>query len=278
MTHYPSTRPECPIITVANHKGGCGKTTTIVNLAAEFGKMGRKVLVIDLDPQGTASKHIALPGSLDRDIYVKQVLTDPENIGLVIKSIHENTHFENVSLIAATSQKEQHGGLLDIESRLLNDEVTPASMLSYATNTLSKAFDIILIDTPPELNIFNKNAMMSATHYILPINGESIYDLYGGNDLQTYVNKLKRGNPDLSFLGVLVVRSKKDTDMGKVIPDLATSIFNKIIDIRIPDSTAVSKSAYSNKAVSDMGKTYPAYDSYQLLAKHIAKEHLNWVK
>lgn len=272
-------QPQCPVIAVANQKGGVGKTTTIVNLAAEFGKMGKSVLVIDLDPQGTASTHIGKAENLENEIYVRHVLSEPDNMDNVINAIHKETHFKNVHLISAIAPVTPiNKSLIEYESDLVSTEITPAMMLRYAVINLSPAYDIILLDTPPELNIYNKNAMMAATHYILPIGSESIYDLYGGDVLQSYLGKLKRSNPSLEFLGILITKDKKNTFMSKTVPVLAQETFEEVLPIRIPDSTAFSQSAFVHKAVSDMGKSYPAYDSYRNLARYIGENHLGWTE
>lgn len=134
------------IIAVANHKGSCGKTTTVVNLVAEFTKLGMKVLVIDLDPQENASIHIGLNHPSEIDISIRNLLVREHNLGLGLDGLIDKaikpTHFAGMDLI--------YGSLsLTIDKDKIKDkEVRPYEVLKNITNKLKDRYGVIFIDTP----------------------------------------------------------------------------------------------------------------------------------
>ena len=254
-----------PVITVANHKGGCGKTTTVVNLACEFANLGLNALVIDLDPQANASQHLSKIHPKDIPVSIKDVLMNADDIELLKQAICTTTVCDGVHLISSNLN------LMLIEDALLKSEIRPFEVLTKIIKPLKLAYDVIIIDTPPDLRLFNKNALMCSTHYLVPIIAESVYDLYGSAQLQQFVNKLKRNNPQLEFLGVLLTRYDRQTTISKIISDEIYTIFGKILPIHIPATTAISKSSYEKEPLSIM-KHYVGHTAYQELAVYLAQE------
>ncbi len=138
------------IIAVANHKGGCGKTTTVVHLASELAELGNKVLVIDLDPQANASLHIGLRHPSEVETTSAELLIG--DISLLSEALEEETKFKNVSLI--------YGSLTlgKTEDQLKDDAPRPSEELSNKLEILEGLYDYILIDCPPSLKLLTSNA------------------------------------------------------------------------------------------------------------------------
>lgn len=136
------------IITIANHKGGCGKTATTVHLAAELAKLGMKILVIDLDPQENASTHIGLkhPSEIDisiRDLIIPNYDNPTSKDELIDQAVHHKTHFEGVSLIYSSLR------LTIDKDKMREREPRPMEVLVEVIDKLKNKYDIILLDTPP---------------------------------------------------------------------------------------------------------------------------------
>jgi chromosome partitioning protein len=152
---------ETKIIAVANHKGGCGKTTTVVNLAAEFARMGLSVLVVDIDPQSNASLHLGKKHPSEVPITCAELLlSELEKLPL---AIHEDTNIEGVSLIYGSL------ALGRTEDELRDTTPRPSEELRAKLQPLDGLYDLILIDCPPSLKLLTSNALASATHLIIPV-------------------------------------------------------------------------------------------------------------
>lgn len=149
------------IITVANHKGGCGKTTTVVHLASELANLGNKVLVIDLDPQANASLHIGIQHPSEIVVTTAELLVG--DISLLADALQEETNFEKVSLIYGSLN------LGKTEDQLKEEAPRPSEELNIKLELLKDLYDFILIDCPPSLKLLTSNALASSTHVIIPI-------------------------------------------------------------------------------------------------------------
>ena len=209
-----------PVITVTNNKGGCGKTTTVVNLAAEFGRAGCKVLVIDLDPQGNASTHL---GKINCNNYdannMVTLLCDKgtkNNIDRIEECIYEvaDGRFDNVFFVPASKD-------LDVEASrtIARDSNRPMEELKLRIEPIRPMFDIILIDTPPSMtSILTGNALGCATHFLTPIDTSSDYSRSGWEDLINYIiDKTSDINPDLNYLGSLLTRHSELTKLQRTV-------------------------------------------------------------
>lgn len=169
------------IIAVANHKGGCGKTTTVVHLASELAAMSHRVLVIDLDPQANASLHIGIQHPSEISVTTAELLLG--DITLLTEALQEETQIENVSLIYGSLS------LGKAEDQLKEEAPRPSEELTIKLELLKDLYDFILIDCPPSLKLLTSNALASATHVIIPIESGSQYGLYGVTDLLNHLEK-----------------------------------------------------------------------------------------
>ena len=259
------------VITLANHKGGCGKTATTVHLSAELAKLGMKVLVIDLDPQENASTHIGLkhPSEIDisiRDLIIPNYDNPVSKDDLIEKSIHDTTHFDGVSLIYSSLK------LTIDKDKIREREPRPMEVLVEVIDKLKNRYDVILLDTPPSLEILTSNALACSTDYIIPIFSGSQYGMYGVVELQRYIDSLKRINPTLNLLGALLVRHDERQLMCRNIRDELEIALGKVIPITIPSSAKIDQAAKLHLSISDIDTQSSIARQFRDLAKWVAKE------
>ena len=240
------------IITVANHKGGCGKTTTVVHLASELANLGNKVLVIDLDPQANASLHIGIQHPSEISVTTAELLVG--DISLLADALQEETNFEKVSLIYGSLN------LGKTEDQLKEEAPRPSEELNIKLELLKDLYDFILIDCPPSLKLLTSNALASSTHVIIPIESGSQYGLYGVTDLLNHLEKIKRINPDLALLGALLI---------KLIRDEALKQVGKILETTIPQSTKVNQAAILQQPLLKVEKNSKVRKAFESLATEI---------
>jgi len=173
------------IITIANQKGGVGKTTTSINLAAAFALMGYKTLLIDMDPQANSTVTF-----VDRSEQKHSVFDLLENPELPFEDVVLTTSIINLSLLPASI------ALAKLESKLIG-EIDGHFRLKDRLDTFKYKFDYIIIDTPPTLGLITINAFVAASHLVIPIQS-SYFALEGTDDLLDTFEKVRaRSNPEL---------------------------------------------------------------------------------
>lgn len=252
------------VIAVANHKGGCGKTTTVVNLSAELAKMGLSVLVIDLDPQANASLHIGKKHPSEIAVTCAELLlSEVEKLPL---AIHSETNIEGVSLIYGSL------ALGSTEDQLKDHAPRPSEELRDKIKPLHGIFDVILIDCPPSLKLLTSNALAAATHLIVPVESGSQYGMYGVTDLMKLVGKIHRINPGLELIGALLIRHDERQTVCKLIEASAKEQIGKLIDIRIPSSTKVNQSAIAQMSLHALDRTSKVSREFRHLAEILAEQ------
>lgn len=262
------------VIAITNHKGDCGKTATTVHLSAELAKLGMRILVIDLDPQENASTHIGLkhPSEIDisiRDLIISNfdqpTMTSTDKDELIKQAIYSKTHFDGVSLIYSSLR------LTIDKDRIREKEPRPMEVLKEVIDKVKYDFDVILLDTPPSLEILTSNALACATDYIVPIFSGSQYGMYGVLELQRYIDSLKRINPQLNLLGALLVRHDERQLMCRNIRDELEIALGKVIPITIPSSAKIDQAAKLHLTISDIDTQSSIARQFRELAKWIAK-------
>jgi chromosome partitioning protein len=228
------------IIAIANQKGGVGKTTTAINLAAAFARRGQRVLLLDLDPQANSSITFLDPLTIDFSAYDLMV----DGLGSVEKSIYQTT-VKGLDIIPSRIN------LAKIESKLVGDFDAPFR-LKDRLESLRALYDVIVIDTPPTLGLVTVNALVAATHVLIPIQS-SYFALEGTDDLLETIEKVKaRPNPNLQVLGVLVTLHDKRTTLAREVYDqirrvFGVKMFETVItkSVRLEESPAYKESIFT---------------------------------
>jgi chromosome partitioning protein len=228
------------IIAIANQKGGVGKTTTAINLAAAFARRGQRVLLLDLDPQANSSITFLDPLTIDFSAYDLMM----DGLGSAEKSIYQTT-VKGLDIIPSRIN------LAKIESKLVGDFDAPFR-LKDRLEALRVLYDVIVIDTPPTLGLVTVNALVAATHVLIPIQS-SYFALEGTDDLLETIEKVKaRPNPNLQVLGVLVTLHDKRTTLAREVYDqirrvFGVKMFETVItkSVRLEESPAYKESIFT---------------------------------
>ncbi len=231
------------IISVANQKGGVGKTTTTVNLAASLGALEKKVLLVDADPQANATSSLGLNND-DFEINIYQVF---EHIGDIKKSIIK-TNSPNLFIIPS------HIDLVAVEIELV-DKPNREMMLKNALNKVSDEFDYILIDCPPSLGLITLNALSASNSIIIPIQCE-YFALEGlGKLLNTIKSIQKIHNNSLEIEGMLLTMYDSRLRLSKqVVEEVKKHFYNMVFN------TIISRNVRLGEAPS-FGETIINYDA-----------------
>jgi chromosome partitioning protein len=247
------------IFTVANQKGGVGKTTSTVNIAAALAMGGLRVLVIDLDPQGNASTALGVEHRESAGIY--EVLMGTTPISTVIQKV---AGFPELDCIPSNTS-------------LANAEINLVSMvarelqLKEAIDEISVNYDYIFIDCPPSLGLLTINAFAASRELMIPIQTE-YYALEGLSQLlETYTLVKKRLNPSLNLSTIILTMFDSRTRLSNdVAANVRTHFPNELIDIPIPRAVRVSEAPSYNQTVMTYDPLSPGAIAYMQVAREIA--------
>jgi len=244
------------VIAVLNQKGGVGKTTTAINLAAAIAKLGKSVLIVDLDPQANATSGLAIDkNSLSVSIY--NVLVS----GASISDAVIDTHIEGLRLLPATTS------LAAAEQELVS-VLSRETVLKQALSTLS--YDYILIDCPPSLGLLSINALVASDSVLIPVQTE-FYALEGLGLLMQTIQRIQAGlNPNLSLLGVvLTMVDARNALSGQVIAEVIKHFGDFVFQTFIPRNVRLAEAPSFGKTVFEHDKWSKGARAYKALAKEV---------
>lgn len=256
------------IIAIANQKGGVGKTTTSVNLGAELGALGKKVLLIDLDPQGNATSSLGIDRSslefstfelFDESIKIDDIMQKPEHADL--------------DLIPATQD------LSGIEKRLIEDDSRNEIqyILSSRLQSVKDRYDYLIIDCPPSLGLSTVNALMSADSILIPVQCQFL-SLDGLtqllNTIRIVQKKKKEKGLDLSIEGVLLTMlDKRSNAANDVVEEVKSYFKEKVFDAIVTMNVAAQEAPMYGMPINQYKPKSPSSKQYAELAKELVKKN-----
>lgn len=248
------------IIAITNQKGGVGKTTTTVNLSACLATLGKRVLLVDIDPQGNASSGVGVKkGELDSCIY--NVLIDDEDVREVI----QQTDLENLYIVPATIS------LAGAEVELVS-AISREIRLKQALLPVKGHFDYIFIDCPPSLGLLTINALTAADAIIIPVQCE-YYALEGLSQLLSTVRLVQKHlNKQLTIDGVLLTMLDARTNLGlQVIEEVKKYFQDKVYKSIIPRNVRLSEAPSHGKPIITYDPKSRGAELYLELAREVIK-------
>jgi len=246
------------IITVANQKGGVGKTTTAINLSAAIANRGKRTLLIDLDPQANSSIAFYNSGEIAASMF--DVLSDSRaNLATVIKPTKDSMLFLGPGRLALAKLEQVLAGQFDAPYRL-KDALAP----------ILKEYDYIVLDTPPSLGILTVNALVASTHLLVPI--QAAYFAIEGTDdlLETYERIRARPNPGLKVLGVVITLYDKRTNISKDTHGQIRSVFGEVLfRTKISKNVRLEESPAYKETILTFAPKSPGAIEYKKLAAEV---------
>ena len=244
------------IISVINQKGGVGKTTTVINLAAGLSMKGKKILVIDLDPQGNATTGLGLSNTESSEQTIYSVLNGNKKISEVVKK----TKFENLDLI--TSNVDLSGLEVETAGDSRRAFMLKDTLAAYL-NDSKVSYDYVLIDCPPSLSLLTIMALVSSNSLVVPLQTE-FFALEGLTQLMKTIDRIKNNlNPELAIKGILLTMYDKRNKLSSEVEKDAREYFKeKVYRTVVPRNVRLSEAPSHGVPVMLYDKNCPGSKSY----------------
>ena len=254
----------CRVIAVSNQKGGVGKTTTTFNLGVALANQGKKVLLIDVDPQSNLTTYMGW-----NDDEIKTSITDVFMNTLCGKEVDLKEcikkYNDNLDLLPSDI------GLSELEMTLVG-AMSREYTLKNAIKGIKDNYDYILIDTQPSLGMLPINALACSDKIIIPVQGEYLAAKGMGHLLKTVTRVQKQINPNLKIGGVLLTLVDKRTNLSKDVRDTLIDNYGQYVKIygaEIPKAINTAKSTSTGKSIFEFDKNSPVANAYNNLAKEV---------
>ena len=258
------------IIAFVNQKGGVGKTTSSINLAASLGLLGKKTLLIDLDPQGNSTPGVGVnKGELECSSY--ELLVDRVDVRKTVVK----TKFKNLYLIPASINLA--GADMELmELSRMESEFVPQLQLKRQLKDIEKDFDYIILDCPPSLGLITTNALAAANSVIIPVQCE-FFALEGIMQLlNSIMIAQKKLNPSLDIEGVLLTMLDNRTNLGlEVVEEIKSYFKEKVYDTIIPRLVRLSEAPSHGKPIHAYDPRSRGTEAYINLAKEVIERNGN---
>ena len=248
------------IISILNQKGGVGKTTTAINLAASLAILEKKTLLIDFDPQANATTGLSNFG-LENDFSIYDAMSGNENI----KSVISKTSLEYMHFIKSDTN------LVGCEVELVNVQNREKTLLKLI-NKIKKNYQYIIIDCPPSLGLLTLNSLTASTDVLIPIQSE-FFALEGLKSLQETIDIVKENiNNKLSILGILITMHSKRLKLSKKVENLLKKDFkNKLFQTKINRNIRLAEAPDDGKPAIMYDVNCSGAKNYMQLAMEIIK-------
>lgn len=249
------------VIALVNQKGGVGKTTTAVNLAAYLAMAGKRVLLVDLDPQGNASAGVGVRVA-DGEQHIYHALFDAQLAAAAVRP----TNVDGLKVLPA------HADLAGANVELVG-ELAREYKLQQALLQLAPDFDVMLIDCPPSLGLLTVNALVAADHVLVPVQPE-YYALEGLGQLVSTVELIRQHlKPALSFLGAVITMHDTRSRLGAaVIADLKANFPAKLFETVVPRNVRLAEAPSYGQPIAVYDKRSRGAEAYQELTQELLRE------
>lgn len=248
------------VISLTNNKGGVGKTTSTLNIGVGLANRGRRVLLIDLDPQASLTISLGLNSKDFLDKSIVQVLTKQRDVKECLFKIRENVYI-------IPSNK-----LLNDAEDLIKGKNFRESILKNALDPIKDIFNYILIDCPPSLNVFTDNGLTASNEVFIPIEAEYLA-LQGTSQLVEKVNEIKEGNPNLRITGVFLTKYDQRKNLNKQVKEVLENTFKgEVFNTNINTNVALAEAPSHQKDIFSYEPTSSGAKDYASLVEEIIRQ------
>src|ERR1017187_1490838 len=254
-------------ISVCNHKGGVGKTTTVVNLAAALAELGKKVLVLDMDPQGNATMVLFKDDPFKSDQTTLALFRSPESS---FYTVQQPSKVKNVSIIPTNIN------MLLVEKEIMGTYKMVAALREKFDEETKREFDFVLIDCPPNLGSFVTNALSISDYYILPVGAEDYFAVRGLENILNHASDISKGvNGSLDLMGLLITLYDERTSVSKVLKVEITNFLknhfkqDKTFKTIINRNTDLNQAVIKRKTIFQHDRRVSGAQDYLALAKEV---------